>query len=93
MLGLVPDLEIVSDKPEPMVAITELGDSAVTMELIFYITTPRELVPLRWRLLEEVLVSFAKNGIVITYPKLDVNVQMIPAAPAEGDEGADLRLN
>ncbi|MGH7663698.1 MAG: mechanosensitive ion channel family protein [Gemmatimonadaceae bacterium] len=87
LLGIVPDdLDVVSRRPEPTVIITELGDSAVTMELVFFITDPRELAPLRWRMFEDVLLAFRRNGIEITYPQLNVNLQRIPDAQRAGDE-------
>lgn len=79
MLALLPDLPVVSRAPEPQVAVTALGDSAVVLELIFYITDPREAPPLQWQLNEQILVAFRAAGISIPFPQRDVHLVPPPA--------------
>jgi len=76
LLSIVPTDETqVSTRPAPEVVVTELGESGVRVELLFYILDPRDEMPLRWRLNEEILVAFRRAGIVITYPQLSVHVE------------------
>lgn len=76
LISIVPDDEtVVSPRPAPEVVVTELGESGVRVELLFYILDPRDEIPLRWRLNEQILTSFRGAGIVITYPQLSVHVE------------------
>lgn len=75
LLSLVPEVPDICAEPAPFVAVTSLGDSTVTMELVFEVTDPRTMAPLRWQLLERVLVEFRRNDIEIAFPQLDVHVR------------------
>lgn len=75
LLALPSGETTVAADPPPFVAITALGDSTVTMELIFFITDPRELAALRWRLFERILIEFRQRNIEIPYPQLDVHLK------------------
>ena len=79
LLALVPDERYVSAEPAPFVAVTALADSAVTMELVFHVTDPREVMRLRWRLFEEILVTFRQQGLEIAFPQMDVHLRDVPA--------------
>jgi small-conductance mechanosensitive channel len=48
------------------------------MELVLFVTDPSQLVPLRWRLQEQVLVEFRRRGIEIAFPQLDLHVRTVP---------------
>lgn len=75
LLALPVGEPVVATDPAPFVAITALGDSSVTLELIFFITDPRELAALRWRLFERILIEFRQRNIEIPYPQLDVHLK------------------
>lgn len=80
MQTLVPDEPFISARPEPFVAVTTLGDSAVRLELVLYITEPKEMYGLRWRLNEAILLAFREAGIEITYPHLNLHLRQGTAA-------------
>lgn len=76
LLSLVPlDDPVVRSEPEPFVAVTALGDNAVTMELIFSISDATMRVPLQWRVMEAVLLEFREQGIEIAFPQLDLHIR------------------
>lgn len=75
MLSLLPEGEPVSARPDPVVAVTALGDHGVRMELVFFVTDPREAQPLIWRLSERILLAFRDADIEITYPHLNVHLR------------------
>ena len=79
LLALVPDDPMVAADPAPFVAVTALADSAVTMELVFHVTDPQQVMPLRWRLFEQILREFRRRGIEIAFPQLDLHVRELPA--------------
>ncbi len=83
MLESVPEAETISAKPDPVVAVTELGDNGVTMELIFFITDPRDMQPLRWSISEKILLAFRDAGVTIPFPQRDLwlrNPEVLPVA-------------
>lgn len=80
MTALVPDEDFISPRPAPFVAVTTLGDSAVRLELVLYITSPREMFGLRWRLNEAILLAFREHDIEITYPHLNIHLREGTAA-------------
>ncbi|MDQ6926408.1 MAG: mechanosensitive ion channel family protein [Candidatus Eremiobacteraeota bacterium] len=75
LLALLADESVVAAEPPPFVAVTALGDSTVTLELVFFVNDPRELAPLRWRLFEAILREFRRREIEIAFPQLDVRVR------------------
>jgi len=89
LLGLVPDSPSVSPRPAPEVAVTALGESGVRMELLFYVSEPKDMLPLGWRVSEAALLAFRDQGIEITYPHL--NVHLPDAARAAEDGASDAR--
>jgi small conductance mechanosensitive channel len=84
MEELVPDDDFISPRPEPFVAVTALGDSAVRLELVLFITEPREMYGLRWQLNEAILLAFRTADIEITYPHLNLHLR-------EGTAALDVR--
>jgi small conductance mechanosensitive channel len=75
LTGLVPDVDFISPRPAPFVAVTALGDSAVRLELVLFITQPREMYGLRWQLNEAILLAFRTADIEITYPHLNLHLR------------------
>lgn len=75
LLSLTPADAVVCAEPPPFVAVTALGDSAVTMELVFHVTDPRAIAALRWQLLERILVEFRRRDIEIAFPQLDIHLR------------------
>lgn len=75
MKGLVPDVDFISPRPAPFVAVTALGDSAVRLELVLFVTQPREMYGLRWQLNEAILLAFRTADIEITYPHLNLHLR------------------
>jgi potassium efflux system protein len=78
LLALVPAGPPVRSDPPPFVAVTDLGESTVVMELVLFLTDPSQLAPLRWRLQEQVLVEFRRQGLEIAFPQLDLHVRTVP---------------
>ncbi len=74
LLALLADEPGVIAEPTPIVAVTALGDSTVTLELVFFIADPRERVAFHWRLFERILRDFRQQGIAIPFPQLDVHL-------------------
>jgi small-conductance mechanosensitive channel len=75
LLSLVPADAGVAGEPAPFVAVTALGDSTVTMELVFHVVDPQTVAALGWRLLEQILREFRAHDIEIAFPQLDVHVR------------------
>lgn len=64
---------ILKDK-QMMVYVDELADSAVIMGMRCYVLQS-EYWTVKWRVLENILMEFDKNGIEIPYPKMDVQIR------------------
>jgi small conductance mechanosensitive channel len=75
LTGLVPDVDFISPRPAPFVAVTALGDSAERLELVLCITQPREMDGLRWQHNEAILLAFRTADIEITYPHLNLHLR------------------
>ena len=80
LLGLLPEESFIASEPPPFVAVTALADSSVTVELVFFVTDPRELAPLRWRLFEAILREFRQQDIEIAFPQLDLHLRSTDTA-------------
>ncbi len=65
--------EILND-PKPEVIITELGDSAINLQLRAWVKT-EDYWKAKSELAKEVVEKFAKNKIEIPYPQLDVHLK------------------
>lgn len=74
----------VLDKPEPQVAVSELGDSCVNFVVRPWVKT-KDYWPLRFALLQEIKETLDKEGISIPYPQRDIHIinENAPAAPAK----------
>lgn len=65
----------LSDMPVDIV-VSSLDDSAVTMAVHMWVK-PEDYNKTRWAMFEEIKEEFDKNGIVIPYNQLDVNVNTV----------------
>ena len=75
ILDLALGEERVLDSPEPVVNVTNLGDSSVDLELRVW-TRREDYWSVRWELIREVKYALDKAGISIPYP----HVQVVRAA-------------
>lgn len=66
---------VVSARPEPAVATTDFGERGVRLELVFFITDPRDALPLRWALNASIHGAFRAHGVELAYPHLHVHVR------------------
>lgn len=71
ILDLAQGEERVLDSPEPMVNVTNLGDSSVDLELRAW-TRREDYWSVRWGLIREVKYALDKAGISIPYPHVQV---------------------
>lgn len=78
LLQLLAEEAGVASEPPPFVAVTALADSSVTVELVFFVTDPRTVAAMRWRLFERILLTFRERDIEIAFPQMDVHIR--PAA-------------
>lgn len=68
---------IIADHPTN-IFVDELGDSAVILGVRAWVKS-EEYWPTRWALLEDIKLSFDKEGIEIPYNQLSVHVEKMPA--------------
>ncbi|WP_418286024.1 mechanosensitive ion channel family protein [Halorubrum sp. DTA46] len=82
---VLTEINTVANNPEPYVIPSEFGDSAIVLDLRFWIDPPTPQA--RWRskatAVEEIQRRFAEAGITIPYPQRTVSY---PPGTAEGDE-------
>lgn len=72
MLRALPPSPIISGKPEPAVAVTELGRDGLALELVYFVTDPREAYPLRWQTNEALFRACSEAGITLSYSQIVV---------------------
>lgn len=65
---------MILQETEPLVFVDELADSGVILGLRAQVKTS-EYWPTRWRLLEQIKLTFDAEGIEIPYPQMDVHVR------------------
>ena len=75
--------ENVSDEPPPRVRIRGFGNSAIDLELLFWIRRPEERGPVIHHLALEIIRRFREEGIVIPFPQRDLHLKDRPPAQAE----------
>ncbi len=80
--NVVLELPGLLDKDAPEVFVRSLDDSAVTLGCRFFVENDDYWKSL-WELNEKVKLSFDREGIEITYNKLDVNLKSV----SEGEKG------
>ena len=73
-MELISQEEGVLKDQEKMVYVDELADSAVIIGVRCYVLQS-EYWPVKWRMLENILMEFDKNKIEIPYPKMDVQIR------------------
>lgn len=78
--SLMPD-DVVSARPEPVVATTSFGERGVRLELVFYITDPREALPIRWSLNAHILSALRDGGIALAYPHMHLHFDRDAGSP------------
>jgi small-conductance mechanosensitive channel len=66
--------ELVLEEPEPMILVTELGDSSVNMSLRCWIEK-ENILAVPSQLYQQVFERFASEGIEIPYPQMDVHMK------------------
>ena len=87
-------IEMIMDGPEPETVITEFGDSAVTLNLRFWIADPT--IQKKWAVHNAVIgavkEAFAEHGITIPFPQRELShrgqAETVAVDPA-GDETGD----
>ena len=67
----------VLSEPEPAVVVTELGDSSVNLQLRAWVKK-EDFGVTRAELVKNVYREFAKAGIEIPFPQLDVHIRNMP---------------
>ena len=82
MLDALPIEGVVSPRPEPAVATTDFGERGLRLELVFFVTDPREALPMRWALNAAIHGAFRAHGVELAYPHLHVHVRDGAAAPS-----------
>ncbi len=73
ILGILNENEKILKDLEPMVAVSELGDNSVNIQVRAWVKT-EDYWDVYFYLLESVKVAFDNNGITIPYPQLDVHL-------------------
>jgi len=73
-LGILKDDKATMKNKELDVFVSELGDSAVLLNLRCYVKS-EDYWPTRSRVLEAVKLTFDEKGIEIPYPQMDVHVK------------------
>ena len=74
---LAADERILKD-PEPLVALGELGDSSVNINVRPWVKT-EDFWPVRADLLERIKLAFDEQGITIPFPQRELHVREVPA--------------
>ncbi len=74
LLSILKNQEQILSKPEPSVAVRELSDSAVILEIRAWTTTERYW-PERSELLEKIKVEMDKQSIEIPYPQSVIHLK------------------
>lgn len=73
-MDLMKSHELVLDEPEPMILVTELGDSSVNMSLRCW-TEKANILAVPSELYQQVFERFAAEGIEIPFPQMDVHMK------------------
>ena len=61
------------DDPEPVIAVSELGESSVNLVIRPWVKTS-EYWPVRFELIERIKTSLDQEGITIPFPQMDVHM-------------------
>lgn len=86
------DIPRVLAEPPPRCLILEFGDSAIQLELRFWINDPRAGIHnVRSDVFKRIWDLYAANGIVVSFPQRDVNLRAaapLPVRVIDGQHGA-----
>ncbi len=72
---LAAEARVLKD-PEPVVAVSELGDSSVNFVVRPWVVTG-DYWPTRWAITEAIKESFDANGVSIPFPQQDVHMHTV----------------
>ncbi|RED91743.1 mechanosensitive ion channel family protein [Marinoscillum furvescens] len=70
---LIDEDERILDDPEPFIAVESLGDSSVNLVIRAW-STAADLWPVHFDMNEKVYKEFAKEGLNIPFPQMDVHL-------------------
>ena len=73
ILDVINEHELVLKDPEPVVAVSKLGDSSVNFVVRPWVKNA-DYWPVRFDLIENIKNAFDKNGFSIPYPQQDVHM-------------------
>jgi len=73
ILSILSSNDKVLKDPQPMVIVSELGESSVNLQSRAWVKT-QDYWDVYFYLIENVKIEFDKNGITIPYPQLDVHM-------------------
>ena len=73
VLKILSDDKRISQKPEPVVLLTSLDDSAVTLTIRYW-TTYDDMWDVRTEVIEKIYKEFPKNKLHFPFPQMDVHV-------------------
>ncbi len=76
---LIASDERIHKEPAPLIAVGELGDSSVNLNVRPWVNTP-DYWAVRFALIERIKLAFDANGISIPFPQMDVHLENIGAA-------------
>ncbi len=65
---------MILQTPEPIVVVSDLGDSAIIMEVRAW-TKTEDYWSLKWKMLEEIKEEFDKENVVIPFNQLEVRLK------------------
>lgn len=74
LLKVAASHEKLYKTPEPWVAVTEVADSSVKMDLKVWCATP-DYFDMQFYLQEQVKYAFDREGIIIPFPQMDVHIK------------------
>jgi len=67
--------DLIYRHPLPTVLFQDFGDSALVMELFFYVSEFRKLPAIKNRLRRRIYLQFAEHGVGIPFPQRDVHIK------------------
>lgn len=73
LVELVHNHEKIARDPEPVIAVSELGDSSVNFIVRAWVDTP-DYWKVKWDLTEKVKLGFDEKGFTIPFPQRDVHI-------------------
>ena len=86
--AILDEQEKVLDDPEPMIKVSELGDSSVNFIVRPWVKT-EDYWDVKWDITREVKMRFDREGIGIPFPQRDVHFyDETRNTPTNGGDGA-----